>query len=286
MPPVAIVPPAPKESLRVWRNSYETSTTVFTEEQAIALLPAYCNRNDAERTAAKDVATKYKKGKLSEALDALVEIVDGPARPHEDAERFFKYTMKNESIFEAMYALQTLAKKAEITSTAVIAQKFLSIIPTETRTAVLKDAEGKAYIEIGLEKLLVIARREDSLRAPTKTNEQRASTSCVQVVEHQQPTASFEPLAASQPPQWFTTAMDSVVHRLSDLEVKQDNGQPFRRNQQRGLKRGKHPKTEAVKCRNCRTTGHFVKQCPQRFCQACGQRGHDSWMELCPNYHL
>lgn len=37
-------------------------------------------------------------------------------------------------------------------------------------------------------------------------------------------------------------------------------------------------------CRNCRRTDHFVRDCPQRFCQACGNRGHDRWTEQCPNY--
>jgi hypothetical protein len=58
MPPLAIVPPAPKESLRKWRKSFETATAVFGEEQAIVLLPTYCNRSDAERAAAQNVAQR------------------------------------------------------------------------------------------------------------------------------------------------------------------------------------------------------------------------------------
>jgi hypothetical protein len=29
-----------------------------------------------------------------------------------------------------------------------------------------------------------------------------------------------------------------------------------------------------------------VRRCPQRFCQACGKSGHDSWMTECPNKDL
>ena len=38
------------------------------------------------------------------------------------------------------------------------------------------------------------------------------------------------------------------------------------------------------KCRGCQCTGHIVKDCPTRFCQACGGRGHDAWQQTCPNY--
>ena len=39
-----------------------------------------------------------------------------------------------------------------------------------------------------------------------------------------------------------------------------------------------------MKCRSCQNTGHWVKECPTRFCQACGNRGHDAWNKSCPNY--
>ena len=39
------------------------------------------------------------------------------------------------------------------------------------------------------------------------------------------------------------------------------------------------------KCRGCGRGGHLVRTCPERFCQACGNKGHDQNNELCPNYH-
>ena len=39
-----------------------------------------------------------------------------------------------------------------------------------------------------------------------------------------------------------------------------------------------------AKCRGCQESGHIVKDCPTRYCQACGQRGHDAWQQVCPNY--
>ena len=39
-----------------------------------------------------------------------------------------------------------------------------------------------------------------------------------------------------------------------------------------------------LKCRNCNSTSHLVRRCPSRFCQSCGERGHDSWSKDCPKY--
>ena len=39
------------------------------------------------------------------------------------------------------------------------------------------------------------------------------------------------------------------------------------------------------KCRGCGRGGHFVRACPERYCQACGNKGHDQNNEVCPNYH-
>ena len=39
-----------------------------------------------------------------------------------------------------------------------------------------------------------------------------------------------------------------------------------------------------LKCRSCQSTGHLYRFCPQRFCQACGGKGHDAWDKGCPNY--
>ena len=37
-------------------------------------------------------------------------------------------------------------------------------------------------------------------------------------------------------------------------------------------------------CRSCKSTSHLIRDCPQRFCQACGGRGHDQSSQTCPNY--
>ena len=53
----------------------------------------------------------------------------------------------------------------------------------------------------------------------------------------------------------------------------------------RGNSRGGYrPPNNQLKCRSCQSTDHLVASCPTRFCQACGQRGHDSWNSECPKY--
>ena len=39
-----------------------------------------------------------------------------------------------------------------------------------------------------------------------------------------------------------------------------------------------------LKCRSCQSTSHLVRACPQRYCQACGSQGHDSWDVNCPKF--
>ena len=40
------------------------------------------------------------------------------------------------------------------------------------------------------------------------------------------------------------------------------------------------------KCRSCQKMGHGYRNCPTRFCQACGKRRHDAWEKDCLNYDL
>ena len=54
------------------------------------------------------------------------------------------------------------------------------------------------------------------------------------------------------------------------------------RNNRRGSFRGNNQ--ENKKCRVCESSSHFFRNCPVRFCQACGGKGHDAWNESCPNY--
>ena len=37
-------------------------------------------------------------------------------------------------------------------------------------------------------------------------------------------------------------------------------------------------------CRVCTSTEHLFRQCPSRYCQACGGQGHDGWQKICPKY--
>ena len=61
-------------------------------------------------------------------------------------------------------------------------------------------------------------------------------------------------------------------------------GQWNNRGRARGRARGQMQRGNG-KCRGCGRGGHFVRVCPERFCQACGNQGHDQYNELCPKYH-
>ena len=47
---------------------------------------------------------------------------------------------------------------------------------------------------------------------------------------------------------------------------------------------GSQGRNSDKKCRSCGKTGHIVKDCPDKFCEACGTRGCKAWSRECPNY--
>ena len=81
----------------------------------------------------------------------------------------------------------------------------------------------------------------------------------------------------------------------SDTNVNFAGNFAFRpqRNFQRGSRSDRRPfrgrsaargGSQQRKCRACQSPSHLVRDCPTRFCQACGQRGHDSWNPVCSKF--
>ena len=61
-------------------------------------------------------------------------------------------------------------------------------------------------------------------------------------------------------------------------------GRSNQRYQPRQRGRFHNAPAQQLKCRCCQSTDHLVRNCPSRFCQACGQRGHDSSDKNCTKY--
>ena len=59
------------------------------------------------------------------------------------------------------------------------------------------------------------------------------------------------------------------------------------RGRYRGAGRGRGANSLNTKrCRNCDEQGHLVRECPKRYCQACGKQGHDQFNDICEKYRL
>lgn len=105
--------------------------------------------------------------------------------------------------------------------------------------------------------------------------------------------------------------IDSVAERVVEKLRSRDEGEPetvnwvdnqrFHRGNNRywrgrgrggyrGAGRGRGATTSNTsntkKCRNCNETGHLVRECPKRYCQACGKQGHDQFNPMCEKYQL
>ena len=96
---------------------------------------------------------------------------------------------------------------------------------------------------------------------------------------------------------------DRVLQKLGDVKMSDNddsnaacvgNIRNQRRNQRgnvnrnrgrgRGMQSGANQSQPPRACRSCKSTSHLIRDCPQRFCQACGGRGHDQFSQSCPNY--
>ena len=79
----------------------------------------------------------------------------------------------------------------------------------------------------------------------------------------------------SQPGGTVETGTANYINIRSYRGHRGRNQRPFNRN------RSALPQNR--KCRACKSPDHMVRECPTRFCQACGERGHNSWEKRCPN---
>ena len=52
----------------------------------------------------------------------------------------------------------------------------------------------------------------------------------------------------------------------------------------RSVSSNRNTEPRQMRCRTCQSTEHLFRNCPTRFCQACGARGHDAWDKNCPNF--
>ena len=98
------------------------------------------------------------------------------------------------------------------------------------------------------------------------------------------------PINAACEDKGIAFAANSAISHFNRFQRSTRGRSFFYGNKARSQNRGYKPNnpqgnnTQRRKCRSCQSTNHLVKNCSTRFCQACGQRGHDSWETSCPNF--
>ena len=82
--------------------------------------------------------------------------------------------------------------------------------------------------------------------------------------------------------------LEGIIAQLSNVNFERRERGPGRgrgQGQGRGRGRGRrNNRNNDRSCWNCGSQSHLVSQCPTRFCQSCGGRGHDAWQVACPNH--
>ena len=78
---------------------------------------------------------------------------------------------------------------------------------------------------------------------------------------------------------------DSSGQNFDGVQNVGGRGNGFGGRRGRGRGRGSRGNSNQIrKCRSCQSTDHVIKNCPTKFCEACGQRGHSQYDRSCPNY--
>ena len=77
--------------------------------------------------------------------------------------------------------------------------------------------------------------------------------------------------------------VDNAVYRTGGPGRGGRRGQ-YSNRRNRGGRGGNSQGSQQKTCRACQATDHLIKDCPKKFCQACGQRGHNQYDRCCPNY--
>ena len=79
------------------------------------------------------------------------------------------------------------------------------------------------------------------------------------------------------------THPESDVNFMGSYRGNYNRGNRGRRGQFRGMPT-RTLNNQPRRCRSCQSPEHLIRNCPTRFCQACGNRGHDQTNTKCSNY--
>ena len=109
-----------------------------------------------------------------------------------------------------------------------------------------------------------------------------------------------EVIAAANPSNRIESRLDRLVNLMErslgveeEEEIEEErlnyagyrgNRGNYRGRRGRGNRGGRGGAGGQQKCRACNKTGHLFRKCPERFCQTCGNKGHDGWSPECPKY--
>ena len=172
----------------------------------------------------------------------------------------------------------------------------------ETRQTIAKD-----YFVKGLHQKMQISLKALPKFSTAALNDLAKETTRLQI-------AGIQSLASNQQGHCMSVNTEDLVDSIADKVLEKMNGMSvgapggteaspsvnyFGKRSNRFTTRGKNQSrprsrnfrggyqpsnSQSQKCRSCQSTDHYVRECPSRFCQACGNKGHDSWDKSCPNY--
>lgn len=105
----------------------------------------------------------------------------------------------------------------------------------------------------------------------------QADTAAINQVTENDTKALVDEIAGKVIDQIKSMTVDDQIGQISNRSNSQSRRGRYSNNTGRSnYNRGK------PRCWSCGSQNHLVSDCPNRFCQTCGAKGHDSWSQSCP----
>ena len=269
-------------------------------------LEASLKNHDGEKKA-QYIASKL----VGPAMDVYLRLSDDDKKDPEKLKaellkEFERGQLNREEAISELDSRKRLADESAETFVFKVIELVKLAYPSFDNAA--KDSLAKDYFIRGLTPELQIALKSVQGYAEMGAKDSAKEAVRLELAGVGKPSASKSEVNSSE--DMVERIADRVLQKLGDVNISDSNntnstvvgniqsqrgsyhaggGRGRFRGRGRGRGRGQGPQNQTVSqnvrtCRSCKSSGHFLRDCPQRFCQACGGRGHDQFNQSCPNY--
>lgn len=275
---------------------------IFNGEEDVNKFITKCELHCTLKGYEGEKAAVFISGKLEDAaFDVYLTIATGDRKDPEKVKtalvKAFDRPKRNREIaIDALSNRSRLQNESAETFAYKISELVKYAYPNFDQTT--RDALSKDYFTKGLQPDLQKELRKEKNFANKSLSELAGDTTYLEIAGINSKTIKNEVIGSvvHQPSnlenkidKLITALEKSVVTPESDEEKinyagAKDNYERGKQYHRKSNRFERKPVLQTLECRNCNSKQHLYRKCPERFCQACGNRGHDGWEKTCPKY--